>query len=1278
MGRIDDDIILKIGLELGNVKDNFADLGKEYKNLNAESEKTDKLIGELVNTYITQSKKINEAIKTNVSAVANEAKAIDTAQKAVKKAFDGTNKAINNSKIKDFTKQVEEVFAKLGNGNFKIDSKDLEGLSKKLLTTKSDVEALQVVVGFFEDKLKTTSKVSTDSIEVLNQKLKETKLNIQENEKYLKDLDKTISKTAPGTSQVELIKEREASKKALEEEKVALIDYQLQIKNATKQNKSLSAELRNVKNEIIRLELNGKRGSKAYNELREKARQLQSQIKQTNAELSRSVSNTRGLDQLMGSITGLVGMFTAVQGASALFGNSSEDLQKTLVKLNAVIALLSGLQATQNELVKKGTILNKAYTWTYRQLSIAVDSTTKATKRFSAAMKLTGIGLLVTLVATLATNWEKVSKAIGITNDATLRNQKVNRKANELYGEQIAKMTLLIKRIREGIDSERLRTEALRQWNEAQENTNKQFRTYLKLENEIRANGPKYIQYLKTKAKAEAAYLTSIELTKKMLEKSTELDFGEQGYLEAITGFFEKMWVKGVGLVNSDITFKDEISEEDRLTILGLPTEKEARVALSKYSNRVYEIVLDMWRKQAGANLMQKLFETTSAEADVLADELGLKIVKKGDLEKQKRILEHYLKIMSELIKKEENVRIGILENARDREIALLKQALEEDKKKLFEEINNLELTEEKKKKLRAKFNQIYNDETGSAYEQLRKNIADIDKKYDQQIEETRLMALQAIDMTYGRMSEAQIVQIKQGWEQIREELRNQIKLTNNEFKKLELESLILQTTQAEAKELRDFILHKNLERLDLERELADSVLKIYKNNTKKLIEDESFHQATSLALQVEYFRKRLDIIKQGLTDEQGLYLDQLKESLNNSTNPEEMARIANEMRTAFGDDTANEILKTVSALNDVETALTDIADSQDSETQRMVKNFAKMISSTEGFATAIGRAFGLAGKELEDFSSSVATAMSSIWSSMKSLYESEIRIRENRVKNIEEKIDELEKQVEKEKELHEKGFANTYEANAKELEHLQEHKAREEEELERAQAKRAQMQKMELIMQSMEQIGNLVTATTNILSWTSSIPFGGQILAAGLIAAMWATFAASKVMAVNAVGKYRDGVKKGPLRLDGPTHEQGGFSVVNSRTGQSVAEFENDEDVYVLNRQQQKNYGYLMKAIVQDAKGEKKIDNSLSDIFGGKTARDTRNVIKSVNITTAQYKEKHTQSRKADESASILKQMQRDFKEDRANRIEAWETPKYYYVKVGRIIKKYEKDVDI
>jgi hypothetical protein len=125
-----------------------------------------------------------------------------------------------------------------------------------------------------------------------------------------------------------------------------------------------------------------------------------------------AASDTQQFDKLIGAASAIAGGFSVAQGAAALFGKDNEELQKTFVKLQAAMTILNGLQAIQNELRNKDSVLSKVRIALFGQQNkliagqavaqganaAATNAAATATNRFSVALKGIGIGLLLSAI----------------------------------------------------------------------------------------------------------------------------------------------------------------------------------------------------------------------------------------------------------------------------------------------------------------------------------------------------------------------------------------------------------------------------------------------------------------------------------------------------------------------------------------------------------------------------------------------------------------------------------------------------------------------------------------------------------------------------------------------------------------------------------------------------------------------------------------------------------------------------------------------------------------
>ena len=124
--------------------------------------------------------------------------------------------------------------------------------------------------------------------------------------------------------------------------------------------------------------------------------------------------------------TNLASGFAAVQGAMALFGTESENLGKVLVKLQAIMALVQGLDGLDG-LGKNIKGLSRSFAPAIQ----AVKSFIGGLTGMKAAIAATGIGLLVTGLGAVAANWDKIKAALGGESESQKTIRTTGEKADE-------------------------------------------------------------------------------------------------------------------------------------------------------------------------------------------------------------------------------------------------------------------------------------------------------------------------------------------------------------------------------------------------------------------------------------------------------------------------------------------------------------------------------------------------------------------------------------------------------------------------------------------------------------------------------------------------------------------------------------------------------------------------------------------------------------------------------------------------------------------------------
>jgi hypothetical protein len=190
------------------------------------------------------------------------------------------------------------------------------------------------------------------------------------------------------------------------------------IKGAAKQAESFRTQLRVSRDELTRLLQTGKATTSEIYNMARGAGQLKDSVKDAQQVISVLSSDTFKFDAaLQGLQVGAAG-FQVLSGSAALFGSESKDLQKTLVKLNAVMAITSGLQQIVNLGQKESAFRLGLSVAAQRAYTVVVGESVGITKAFKIALASTGIGALILAVGYLIANFDKLKTSGGLVGQA--------------------------------------------------------------------------------------------------------------------------------------------------------------------------------------------------------------------------------------------------------------------------------------------------------------------------------------------------------------------------------------------------------------------------------------------------------------------------------------------------------------------------------------------------------------------------------------------------------------------------------------------------------------------------------------------------------------------------------------------------------------------------------------------------------------------------------------------------------------------------------------------
>jgi hypothetical protein len=321
---------------------------------------------------------------------------------------------------------------------------------------------------------------------------------------------------------------------------------------------------------------------------------------------------------LTASLSGVAGGFGAVQGAMALFGKESEDVQKTLLKVQSAMALSQGLQAVGESIDS------------FKQLGAVIR--TQVVTAFSTlrgAIIATGVGAFAVAIGLLIANWnefvdyiknsfpqlfkfaetignvvQKITDFVGITSQAKRESDewvKAIGKITKALDNQIAELEAQGGREDEVYRLKRQRLEY--QLEAIKGNSEKEIEERADLNSKLR------VLDLQEQKRKEDLYNKELLDKIENLEKQTELEYNEEiKKYELLKALREKLGKQEV----LDLKEINKLRNEDKEQ-----TEKEAEERANEltqgYWGKRAQIQIEGWNKEAE---LDKQFKEAQVQAE--------------------------------------------------------------------------------------------------------------------------------------------------------------------------------------------------------------------------------------------------------------------------------------------------------------------------------------------------------------------------------------------------------------------------------------------------------------------------------------------------------------------------------------------------------------------------------------------------------------------------------------------------------------------------------------
>ena len=917
----------------------------------------------------------------------------------------------------------------------------------------------------------------------------------------------------------------------------------LNVGNYSDAAKGLTTQIENQTKQLALLRLEGKQGTAEYQQLSKETAILRDAVKDATAEITRMASDTSNLDAVLSFAAGASGGFAAFTGAMELFGAESEDVQEAQKKLQAAIAITTGVQAIQNAVQKQSAIMlgisrlqmaalskaqvyNRLVTMQGTKATLAATIAQKAFNLIAAANPYVLLALaLVTVVGALvlfASNTDKSAKNQQKLNEAQkvwldyleTEATEMNRVSNERVAQLNRELNIAKARNASLSETRKIEDEILAERTKAH---NKSVGFYGQELDDLEAN--------RAKLKQLNDMLVQLNNAKARGDKKVYIDVDLDGKI-------------------------DKVKVDEAIEAVQGQIDNTGRAVDIAVNLKTEGADLDAERKIQAAQRANENRNAAKAETDIL--------------------------------RKAEDARIALIKNSFDQQRAQRQAAN-------ARAIADIQLQLRTETNLTVKARKALNDQIVLLREQLAVDMVNIANQ--QRAEE--LSAQRATQ-------DAQIALMAEGAEKQREQLRveyeRQIQdintrletergLTETQVAELLNQQLLLQQQYAKSLgELNDQITIDQMQaaadrtqlQLDAAREGSQEEinLRIQLLQQQRAIELAQNRQLAEDVRQSEAdinAKYDAEVLKQTteLNQQRALMLFDQTQALEASEF--DLIRNSEERKTRFRLAQEKARLQKILELN--KAAGVKMTDAEVKTIENTIAKIDQEIEKSKGDERG-NDIYGLFGLNLDDDQKeAISTSVSFAIEQLNSFLDAKIQAADAAVSAADKEVDASQRRLDAELEARANGYANNVAMAQKELDVAKKNQ-------EKALKEQQKAQKAQAAIQTIQQIGNLVTASA--LIWSQlGFPF-----AIPAIAIMWGSFAAAKIKAAqlsksaNAGGSesYGDGTVE---LLAGGSHQSGDDVDLGTKPDGTRRRAEGGEFFAVINKHNSRRFRRLIPDVI-------------------------------------------------------------------------------------------------
>ena len=917
----------------------------------------------------------------------------------------------------------------------------------------------------------------------------------------------------------------------------------LNVGNYSDAAKGLTTQIENQTKQLALLRLEGKQGTAEYQQLSKETAILRDAVKDATAEITRMASDTSNLDAVLSFAAGASGGFAAFTGAMELFGSENEEVQEAQKKLQAAIAITTGVQAIQNAVQKQSAIMlgisrlqmaalskaqvyNRLVTMQGTKATLAATIAQKAFNLIAAANPYVLLALaLVTVVGALvlfASNTDKSAKNQQKLNEAQkvwldyleTEATEMNRVSNERVAQLNRELNIAKARNASLSETRKIEDEILAERTKAH---NKSVGFYGQELDDLEAN--------RAKLKQLNDMLVQLNNAKARGDKKVYIDVDLDGKI-------------------------DKVKVDEAIEAVQGQIDNTGRAVNIAVNLKTEGADLDAERKILAAQRLQENRDAAKAETDIL--------------------------------RKAEDARIALIKNTFDQQRAQRQAAN-------ARAIADIQLQLRTETNLTVKARKALNDQIVLLRQQLAVDMVDI-------ANQQRAAELSAQRAT----QDAQIALMAEGAEKQREQLRveyeRQIQdintrletergLTETQVAELLNQQLLLQQQYAKSLgELNDQTTIDQMQaaadrtqlQLDAAREGSQEEinLRIQLLQQQRAIELAQNRQLAEDVRQSEAdinAKYDAEVLKQTteLNQQRALMLFDQTQALEASEF--DLIRNSEERKTRFRLAQEKARLQKILELN--KAAGVKMTDAEVKTIENTIAKIDQEIEKSKGDERG-NDIYGLFGLNLDDDQKeAISTSVSFAIEQLNGFLDAKVQAADAAVSAADKEVDASQRRLDAELEARANGYANNVAMAQKELDQAKKNQ-------EKALKEQQKAQKAQAAIQTIQQIGNLVTASA--LIWSQlGFPF-----AIPAIAIMWGSFAAAKIKAAqlsksaNAGGSesYGDGTVE---LLAGGSHQSGDDVDLGTKPDGTRRRAEGGEFFAVINKRNSRRFRRLIPDVI-------------------------------------------------------------------------------------------------